>query len=100
MSTPADPNVTLQKDDGVSKAVNLVVYWSMIRSLLYAAVGTRLDISHAVGVASKFSSNSAEADLTAVKRIYCYLTASLDVTDYAGTWMTDILQRVTCSHEW
>ena len=26
VSTPADPNVTLQKDDGISKAVNPVVY--------------------------------------------------------------------------
>ena len=56
MSTPADPNVRLQKDDGVSKAVNPVVYQSMIGSLLYAAVGPRPDICYAVGVASKFSS--------------------------------------------
>ena len=26
VSTPADPNVTLQKDDGISKAMNLIVY--------------------------------------------------------------------------
>ena len=52
VSTPANPNVTLQKNDGVSKALNLVVYQSMIGSLLYAAVGTIPDISHAVGVTS------------------------------------------------
>ena len=56
VSTPAIPNVTLQKDDGVSKAVNPVVYQSMIGSLLHAAVGTRRNNSHAVGIASKFSS--------------------------------------------
>ena len=30
VSTQADQNVTLQKDDGVSQAVNSVVYQSMI----------------------------------------------------------------------
>ena len=80
VSTPADPNVRLRKDDGVSKAVNPVAYQSMVGSLLYAAVGTRPDISHAVGVVSKFSSTPTEAHLTAVKRIYRYLKGSLDVT--------------------
>ena len=80
VSTPADPIETLQKDDGVSKAVNPVVYQSMIGSLLYAAVGTRPDISHAVGVALKFSSKPAEAHLRVVKRIYHYLKGNLDVT--------------------
>ena len=67
--TPADPNVTLQKVDGISKVVNLHVYQAMIGSLLYAAVGPTPHISHAVGVASKFSSKPAEADLTEVKGI-------------------------------
>ena len=80
VSTLADTNVRLQKNDGVSKTVDPVVYQSMIGSLLYAAVGTRPDISHAVGVVSKFSSKSSEAHLTAVKRIYRYLKGSLDVT--------------------
>ena len=55
VSTPPDLNVTRQKDDSVSKAVNPVVYKSMIGSLQYAAVGTRPNISHAVGVTSMFS---------------------------------------------
>ena len=79
VSTAADPNVTLQKGDGVSKVVNPVVHQLMIGSLLDAAVGKRTDISHTVGVASKFSSKPPEAHLTAVKRIYCYLKGSLDI---------------------
>ena len=67
-------------DDGMSKAMNLVVYQSMIGGLLYAAVGARPDISHALGVVSKFSSKPAEAHLTTIKRIYHYLKGSLDVT--------------------
>ena len=79
VSTPADPKVTLHKDNGVSKAMNPVVYQSTILSLLYAAVGTSPDISHAVGVASKFSSKPAEVHLTAVNQIYRYIKGSSDI---------------------
>ena len=78
VSTPADPNVRLRKDDGVSKTVDPVLYQSMVGSLLYAAIATRPDISQAVGTVSKFSSKPSEAHLTAVKRIFRYLK------DYAG----------------
>ena len=80
VSTPADPNVTLLKDDGFSKAVKPVVYQSMIGILLYAAFGRKSNISLAVGVSSKFRSMPAEAHLTAVKRIYRNLKGSLKVT--------------------
>ena len=80
MSTPSDPNVTLRKDDSVSQAVNPVVYQSMNGSLLVAAVGTKIGISHIVGVTSKFSSKPEEAHLTGIKRIYQYLRGSLDIT--------------------
>ena len=67
VSTPADSNVRLHKDDRVSKTVDSVMYQSMVGSLLYAAIAMRPDISHAVGVISKFSSKPTEAHLTAVK---------------------------------
>lgn len=38
IATPADTNVTLRKDDGVSKPVNPSTYQSMVGSLLYAAM--------------------------------------------------------------
>ena len=41
VSTPADHNVKLVKDDTVSKATDQVEYQSMIGSLLYAAMATR-----------------------------------------------------------
>ena len=44
ISTPADPKVRLKKDDGVSKAVNPVLYQSMVGSLLYAGIATRLKL--------------------------------------------------------
>ena len=76
---PADPNVRLCKDDSVSKPVDSLKYQSMVGSLLYTAIATRPDISHAVGTVSEYSSKPTEAHLTAVKRILRYLKGSLDV---------------------
>ena len=78
VSTPADISVKLKKDDGFSKEVNPVTYQSIVGSLLYAAIATRPDISHAVGVVSKFCSKPTEAHLTAVKRILRYLKGTLN----------------------
>ena len=50
VTTLADLNVKLRRDDGVSKAVDPVLYQSMVGSLLYAAIATKPNISHAVGV--------------------------------------------------
>jgi len=50
-----DVNVKLEREDGVSKAVDPVLYQSMIGGLLYAAIATRPDISQAVGVVSKYT---------------------------------------------
>ena len=81
VSTPTDLSVKLQKNDGCSKAVDQVLYQSLVGSLLYAAIATRPDIAHAVGVISKFSSSPTEPHLTAAKRVLRYLkgTASLAV---------------------
>ena len=101
VSTRADCNVKLVKDDHVSKSTE---YQSMVGSLLYIAMGTHLDITHAVGVVSKFCSSPTEAHKTAVKRIFRYLkktnlalkyckdeNKSLDSLMLTGevTWMTD-----------
>ena len=88
VSTPADQNVTLQKDHCVSLAVNPVAYQSLIWSLLYAAVSTRPNTSHELGVTLKFSSKPAGAHLTAVKRMYSYIKGSLDVDlKVQGVWI-------------
>ena len=78
-TTPADINVKLVKDDGMSKPVDPVFYQSMVGSLLYAAIATRPDISQAVGAVSKFNSCPTEAHLTAVKRIFCYLKGTINL---------------------
>lgn len=79
VSTPADCNVKLVKDDHVSKSTDQVEYQSMVGSLLYIAMGTRPDIAQAVGAVSKFCSNPTEAHKTAVKRIFRYLKKTMNL---------------------
>ena len=43
---------------------------------MYASVATRLDISFAVSTLLQFLENPGEAHWQAVKRIFCYLTAT------------------------
>ena len=79
VTTPADLNAKLKKEDGVSKSVNPTQYQSMVGSLLYAAIATRPDIAQAVGVVSKFCASPTEAHLTAAKRILRYLKGTADL---------------------
>ena len=55
-----------------------VSYSSVVRSLMYAMVCTRPDISHAVGVVSKFLKNPTKEHWEAVKWILRYLRGSSD----------------------
>eukprot|EP00794_Sanderia_malayensis_P014480 gene14480-15982_t len=57
VSTPSDPNVVLQKDDGFSKPVDKTMFQSLVGSLLYAALGTRPDIQYAVSNVAKYITN-------------------------------------------
>ncbi|KAK3013758.1 hypothetical protein RJ639_008784 [Escallonia herrerae] len=50
-----------------------VPYSSTVGSLMYAMVSTRLDIAHAVGLVSKFMTNSGKEHWQAVKWILIYL---------------------------
>ena len=78
-TTPANVNVKLVKDDGVSKSVDPIYYQLMVGSLLYAATATKLDIAQAVGAVSKFNSCPTEACLTVVKRILRYLKGTINL---------------------
>ena len=78
-TTPADINIKLVKDDGVSKMVDPICYQSIVGSLLHAAIATRPDIAQAVGVVSKFNSCPTEAHLTAVKRYLCYIKGTINL---------------------
>jgi hypothetical protein len=72
--------------DGYSTPVDSTTYQSLIGSLLYAAMATRPDIAHAVGVLSRFNSAPNEAHMTAAKRVCRYLKGTNDLKlVYTGT---------------
>ena len=55
-----------------------VPYESIVGSLLYAAIGTRPDIAHAVNAISKFMKNPGQAHWLAAKRILRYIKGTVD----------------------
>jgi hypothetical protein len=55
-----------------------VPYESAVGSLLYAAIGTRPDIAHAVNVISKFMKNPGQAHWLAAKRILRYIKGTVN----------------------
>jgi hypothetical protein len=80
MSTPMVTRCKLSLDDDSPK-VDQTMYRSMVGSLLYATT-TRPDIIQDVGIICRFQSAPKETHLKAVKRIFKYLRATLDV----GLW--------------
>jgi hypothetical protein len=85
VATPLDHNVKFTKlPDGMKDPkMDGKPYQALIGSLLYAARGTRPDISFAVQHLSQFSSNPSIAHWTAAKRILRYLKKTIN---YAITY--------------
>lgn len=80
VSTPVDSHVKLSTDN--SPSVSNFPYAAVIGSLMYAAIATRPDISHAVQKLSQYTSCFTQEHVTAVKRVLRYLngTRSLGIT--------------------
>ena len=75
ISTPMDPNSKILTSHSPSTgaqyaAMRNVPYREAVGALMYAMLGTRPDISFAVTMVSKFSSNPGLTHWEAVKRIY------------------------------
>jgi hypothetical protein len=85
VSTPLDQNIKLVKtpDD---KHHNIPKYQSTIGSLMYAAIGTRPNISFAVQTLSQFMSNPGPAHWSAIKHVFRYLngTCNLGIIYHKG----------------
>ena len=79
VSTPSDPNVKLEKEDGYSNPVDATYYHSLVGNLLYAAMATRPDIAHTVGMLGRYNSAPNEAHMTAAKRVCRYLKGTIDI---------------------
>lgn len=83
LSIPIVANSTLSQNDCPTTTVDIGKmagrpYREAVGSLMYAAVGTRPDISFAVGQVAHFSDNPGPAHWEAVKRIFCYLKGTRD----------------------
>jgi hypothetical protein len=94
--------------------MSLVPYSSVVGSLMYEMIYTRLDIAHAVGVLSKYISKPRKEHWTTIKRGFRYLcgTASyglcyqgrlgldgaLDIHGFVDAdWVGDLDRRISTS---
>jgi hypothetical protein len=72
--SPMDPHVDLDNPNCEDKQIkDQTLYQSMVGSLMYAALGTRPDISFCVAVLSKYSAQPLQMHFTAAKRALRYL---------------------------
>ena len=65
---------TQEEEEDMSR----VPYASVVGSLMYAMVYTRLGIAHVVGVLSRFMSKPGKEQWTAVKQVFRYLHGTSD----------------------
>lgn len=82
--TPEQTGIKLSKSHCPSSEddkqyMRSVPYRSAVGSLLYAAIGTRPDIAHAVNEVSKYMSDPGVTHWQAVKRILRYLKGTLEL---------------------
>lgn len=80
VSTPIVPGTHLYKEEILKASPkDLVLYQSMVGSLMYAMVETRPDIAYAVSVLSRYASNPTNAHISAAKRVFCYLKGAFEL---------------------
>ena len=93
-TSPMDSNVVMQNPKCEDRACDKLLYMSIIGSLMYAALGTRPDISFAVCSLSRYNSAPLAMHLTAARRVLKYLQATSHfVLDYSPiTQFSDELQ--------
>jgi hypothetical protein len=72
-SSPMDQNVRLENEYCEDKLVDKKKYLSLIGSLMYAALGTRPDISYAVTALSRYNAAPLAMHYTAAIRVLRYL---------------------------
>jgi hypothetical protein len=85
LSTPLDPHHKLSLSQSPStprqfEDMRDVPYREAIGSLMYAALGTRPDISFAVSFLAQFMQNPGRPHWEAVKRVFRYLKGTKDVS--------------------
>eukprot|EP00253_Pinus_taeda_P012655 PITA_12655 len=73
LSTKQCPKIQEEEED-----MSRVTYASVVGSLMYAMVYTRLDIAHAVGALSRLMSQPGKEHWIAAKRVFRYLHGTSD----------------------
>ena len=79
VSSPADLNVQLVTEDGVSGPADERLYQRMIGSPQYATGGTRPDIAQIVGALARYCNKPSQLHLTAAKRVFRYLKGAVNL---------------------
>jgi hypothetical protein len=75
--SPMDPDVRLENEYCEDKPVDTKRYLSLVGSLMYAALGTRPDISYAVMVLSRYNVAPLAMHYTAAIRVLRYLKTTI-----------------------
>jgi Reverse transcriptase (RNA-dependent DNA polymerase)/gag-polypeptide of LTR copia-type/GAG-pre-integrase domain/Integrase core domain len=108
VSTPGiTKQVTTNEDrsctDGESEYMEQVPYAAAVGSLLYAAISTRIDISHAIGIATRYMAKPNKEQWLSVKRILRYLkgTASHKLSYSGGSGgVNGVTIKAYCDADW
>ncbi|XP_059057424.1 uncharacterized protein LOC131851019 [Achroia grisella] len=77
-TTPLEPGLKLLTPETGDENIE-VPYQELIGSLMYIAIGTRLDISHTVSYLSQFNAHYGEVHWKAAKRVLRYLKGTKDL---------------------
>jgi hypothetical protein len=77
VSNPLDPDIRLENEECKNHPADRILYLSLIGLLMYAALGSHLDILFAISSLSRYNSAHLATHLTAAKRVLRYLKSTL-----------------------
>lgn len=110
MGTPSDSNskLSVQMVNEENSLCGMVPYQEAVGSILYLSQGTRPDIGFAINDVSRFNAKHGPAHWGAVKRIFRYLRATVNMKmRFAGNeaihaytdadWASDVDKRRSCT---
>lgn len=98
-TTPMDQGTKLRARTEDSESFDQGQYRQAIGSLLYAALGSRPDITFAVGILGRFASNPSIEHWSAVKHLMRYIKSTIDISlPLVNTNMSGLLAYADADH--
>jgi hypothetical protein len=86
------------KEEEEEEDMSLILYASVVSSLMYAMVCTRLNIAHTMGVLSRYISKPRKEHWKALKRVFRYLRGTTSyVLCYQGRPVLDRVSNIKTS---